>query len=68
MDIITYDGEKWGTNIKGSGKASCNGFLSVAIGSLITTYGLIVDKEHPLTFNANHEAWNIERSEENVYQ
>lgn len=58
MILAKYDGEQWGTeNVRGAGQVSCGGEIFSLIGKLITCYGLVVDKEHPLAFNLEHYAW-----------
>ena len=62
MILAQYDGEQWKTyNTEGAGRVSCSGEVYSLIGRLITNYGLVVDKEHPLSFNLGHYAWTMEQ-------
>ena len=59
METITFDGKKWSTSKKGTGRATCDGSLSVIIGRLVVEFGLVLDEEHPLVFNAEHGGWTF---------
>ena len=63
MDMVFYNGERWGADVQGrhgEGRIFCEGELSFLIGRLIMEFGLVLDKEHPIYFNARHNAWKIE--------
>jgi hypothetical protein len=63
METITFDGKNWSTSKVEKGKASCNGSLSMIIGRLIVEFGLVLDEEHPLVFNADHGGWSFSEEE-----
>ena len=58
---VYFDGERWG--VKGFegmvGQAHCDGGIADLITQL-RTYGLVVDKEHPLLFDPDQsEKWVV---------